>query len=73
MLETWARDIEFEGSVRCSAGAWKIRTLIAVQTVEAWLVKFQREVETIRQRSCGFWSVGAEELTVINKTPETLK
>ena len=32
--------------VGCFVGAWKIRTLRAVQRMEAWLVEFQRETKT---------------------------
>ena len=31
-------------SVSYSVGVWKIRTLGAIQMIEDWLVKFQREV-----------------------------
>lgn len=42
--------------------------LETVQTMEGWLVKFQRKAKNL----C-FWSAGAEDSVVINKIPELLK
>lgn len=71
------KSLHVESSVSCSMGAWKIRTLGAVQKMEAWLVMFQREAKTTKgpfvSRICGVWSSGAEELAMIIKRQEPLK
>lgn len=36
-----------ESSMNYSVGAWKIKMLKAVMTMETWLVKFQSEAKTI--------------------------
>jgi hypothetical protein len=60
--------LSVESSVSCSGEVWKIRMLETVQTMEGWLVKFQRKAKNL----C-FWSAGAEDSVVINKIPELLK
>ena len=55
--------------------------LTTVQTMEAWLVKFQREklktlfraIAILNVKILWFWLAGAEESAVVNKIPELLK
>lgn len=47
-LELWTRKvIDVESSLSYYVGAWKIRILKTGQTVEAWLVKTQREAKIL--------------------------
>lgn len=47
-LELWTRKvIDVESSLSYYVGAWKIRILKTGQTVEAWLVKIQREAKML--------------------------
>lgn len=39
------KPLSVESSVGCSVEARKIQILIAVQKMEAWIVKFQRKIE----------------------------
>jgi hypothetical protein len=40
------KSLSFESSLSYSVIAWKRRILRAVQMIEAWLVRFQREAKT---------------------------